>query len=437
MNVNDRYIPMTESDRIGGMKLMLDLGASVNRVSRGLQIPRDKVKKAAVIGASPTATSLADSRSHSLDQLAVVAEYERLGDTDAVEQLTAVRPSDFRFRAARIERHRHATRARLEASLLYAALGFGVLTNEPGESEGGPVFLAAEQLRTETGEPVSEKRIRADAARWAVWVEVEENAGLVDRDTGELVDPDTVDWDTRDDASLAPRDGLRHADTVTRRDRWTPTYYLPADQLSDSGLQIPRHDTGTSKPAADQDETPAARAERILKEAAAAAGEREVARLERRRVRELNERSLAAADRREEFLTQLLRRQRPPTKAAAFVAESLIRDPDLLKSAGAIQKARQLLGSSWLTDELAETAAAAPGPRAQVITLGLVLGACESTVDKSFWRYPRGGMRRYLRFLADAAIEIAKPGEEADYTLVDVEQAAAGLIDYHHIDLDD
>ncbi|WP_067903700.1 ParB/RepB/Spo0J family partition protein [Nocardia vaccinii] len=438
MNVNYRRVPMTAADDAAGIALMLDLGASVTRIADGLQRKRSQVKKQAVIGASPTAKGLVDAGTFSLDQLAVIAEYERLGDTDAVERLAAAPRYDFEFRARKIAHDRTETRARLHTSALYAALGFGVLTAEPDATDTQTRFLPADTLETEAAEPIGAELIRADAARWVVWVDVEHDADLIDRDTGELVDPDLVDWDTRGDSTREPGAGLRHADTVEHRDRWTPSYYLLADQLPESGLQVRPLDVPDTEDAADEQDSPdgLSPAERTRQAAAAAAAQRELARLERRRVRELNKQALAAAERREEFLTRLLRRSKPPTGAAAFVAESLVRYPDLLDCARAGLKARELLGTSESARDLAATTGALSAQRAQVITLALVLGAFESQIDKSFWRASYGRHPRYLTFLAEIAPQLPTTADEEPWTLTDVERAAVGLIDYHDIDLD-
>ena len=71
----------------------------------------------------------------------------------------------------------------------------------------------------------------------------------------------------------------------------------------------------------------------------------------------------------------------------------------------------------------------ATASRAWVIVLAMVLGAFESRAGKDSWRYNDRGLQRYLKFLAAV-------GEQLEFELVDVEQAAAGLIDYRDIDLD-
>ncbi|MCU1645437.1 MAG: putative Chromosome partitioning protein [Nocardia sp.] len=422
MNVNDRRVPMVEADRADGIALMLDLGASVTRVAKGLQRKRSEIKHNAAIAASPTARGLVDSSSYSLEQLAVIAEYETLGDTEAVEYLAQVPRSSFSYRAKQIAADRRETRTRLEASLLYAALGFGVLTSEPDTSSTEPQILPAELLETVDSRPVTEDLIAAHAHRWLVYVDVEENGQLVDTLTGELVDPDHVDWDTQGNTESPPAGGRPHADSVEYRDRWTPLYFLAAEQLSESGLRVRTFAQNNGAAGSE-------RAEQLRAEAAQAAADRDAARQERRRVRELNKRGLAAKERREEFLGRLLSRRTPPPQAGQFVAESLAWESDLLGSFHAPRTALNLLGVSGFTSELVASIQSATASRSWVIVLGMVLGAFESRAGKDSWRYNDRGLQRYLRFLAAV-------GEQLEFELVDVEQAAAGLIDFHDIDID-
>ncbi|NKY43549.1 ParB/RepB/Spo0J family partition protein [Nocardia cerradoensis] len=410
INLNERRIPLTQADYAAGVALMLDLGASPTRVAKGLQqTKRADVRKLAAVGRSAAGRELADNGQYSLDQLAVIAEYDNLGDTDAVEKLTSASRYNFGYVAKAIAADREETRRRLHASLPYAAYGFGILTDEPGADDG---YLPASDLVRADGEPVTDDDIYADPARWVVWVDVEENGELVDTATGALVDPDTVDWDTQHGPDAEPGDGLRRADGLAWRDRWIPAYYLPADQLDTTGLRLP------VPAAADPQEALAAT------EGAAAA--REESRLARRRVRELNKRGVAAAERREEFLTTYFKRNKPPTQAAHFVAEYLARN----LAPGASQLVTKLLGISWSTEELMKVIGSASTNRAWVLALGMVLANREVTLDKSLWRTRSETTTRYLHLLADIA------GPEDDFALVDVEQAAAGDIDYHDIPID-
>ncbi|MFI2478874.1 ParB/RepB/Spo0J family partition protein, partial [Nocardia xishanensis] len=131
ITVNDRRIPLTDSDRAKGIAQMLDLGASVTRVARALQTKRDDIKRAAKIGASATARNLVDEGQYDLEQAAVIAEYDNLGDTDAVERLICAHRSWFTYEANRIAADRAEQRAYLAAALPYAQAGLGILTDYP------------------------------------------------------------------------------------------------------------------------------------------------------------------------------------------------------------------------------------------------------------------------------------------------------------------
>ncbi|WP_169811147.1 ParB/RepB/Spo0J family partition protein [Nocardia amamiensis] len=411
INLNDRRIPLTDADRATGIALMLDLGASATRVAKGLQRKRSEIQKTAAVGASDTAKRLLEERQYGLDQLAVIAHYENLGDTDAVERLATAGRWSFASTAKRIERDRAETRARLHESLFYGAYGFGILAAEPDTSEPDAAYISASELVTTAGEPVSEESIYADPARWVVYLEVQDNGLLVDKDTGAIIDADTVDWSTRGDLSAEPADGQVHAEQVQWRDRWIPTYFLPASALADSGLQQLVPDTGDGSEEA----------------AAKAAAEREQARQDRRRVIELNKRGEAAnARRQEDFLPQFLAAGTPPRQAAAFVAESMAHTLDPTDR----RKVTTLLGVGGSTQQLVAAIHAATPSRAWMIVLAMQVAAAEAPIGKSFWRDSSAATKRYLHFLAEAAA-----GTELDFALLDVEQAAAGDIDYHDIDL--
>ncbi|MGW6729606.1 ParB/RepB/Spo0J family partition protein [Nocardia sp. NPDC055029] len=236
INLNDRRIELTDSARAAGVTLMLDLGAGVTRIAEGLQASdRSRIRKAGTIGRSDTARRLLDDGQFSLDQLETIAGYETLGDTDAVDTLTSVTRYQFDYQARLIADDRQTRRDRLRAALPYAAFGFGVLTELP---DIGTDLIPDGELLTGDGLPVSETEIYADARRWRVFLDLVDDAELLDETTGELVDPATVDWDTRDlGADAEPAPGMRSAHGVTTRDGWMPNYYLPAAAVAVSGLQ--------------------------------------------------------------------------------------------------------------------------------------------------------------------------------------------------------
>ncbi|WP_280453102.1 hypothetical protein [Nocardia cyriacigeorgica] len=271
--------------------------------------------------------------------------------------------------------------------------------------------MPATALETADGTPLDPDLIYTDPARWVVHLSVEDDADLVDVTTGELVDPDNVDWNlTRSETEAELEPGLRHPDTVTRRDRWSPTFYLPVDQLDASGL----------RPITVRDDDPEA-----VQAAEAEAAAREAARQARRRVIALNIRGEAANKRRLEFLSSYLQRRTPPKQAARFVAEHLARELDTSE----LQLVTKLLGVGGSREQLLKAIADAPVNRTWVIALAMVIAAHETPLGKSFWRDHPATTPAYLHLLADI-------GAGGDYTLDEVEQAAAGDIDYHDIDID-
>ncbi|MEV2225436.1 hypothetical protein AB0E01_37010 [Nocardia vinacea] len=407
----NRRIPLSKADHAAGVAFMLDLGASVTRVAKGLQTTREDVRNQAKIAASPTATALLDSGQFGFDELAVIGHYEALGDTDAVHRLNRSTRRGFALEVKRILAERAAGRVRMAASLLYAGHGFGILTTEPDTSSADAEFIPAEWLISADGEPVTIEQINTDPTRWVVYLYRDDNAQLVEKNTGTIIDPDAVDPDTRDNPDAAPAPGLLHANDVESRDRWIPLCYLPADQLPDSGFTLqPTNATnngGTATAAVEK-----------------AAAEREQARQDRARVDELNIRGEAAAERRDSTLVKFLTRRTPPNQAAAFVAESLAYELDT----PVLRKVLHLLGVGGTTETLVKAIKAATPARAWVIVTAMIIAKHETVIDKSLWRTNSDATQRYLHFLAEAAAGI-------DFTLTDVEQAATGDIDYHDIDI--
>lgn len=411
INLNDRRVPLTARDRAAGVAQMLDLGASVTRVAKGLQTNRAEIKRTAAIGRSATAQELLGSHQFRLDQLAVIAEYENLGDTDAVERLTRAARYNFTYTRNQIEAERAETRTLLHAALPWAAYGFGVLTREPDTSSAEAVYIPDELLACAEGEPVSESTILADPDRWVVYLTVEENGLLVDSTSGELVDYDAVDWNTDGDPDATPADGYRHAGTVEYRDRWIPHYYLPTTQLPGSGLHR------ATDPAAE-----VAEHTRLAAEQAVAV--REAATRERRMVLELNRRGKAAKDRRLDLLPKLVAKATAPTGAAAFVARARAHrlDPKPLALV------TELLGLSGGRDALLAAIDEASENRAVTISVAIELAVHETDIDKTLWRHPTAATGRYLRFL-DAV------GDAYEFGLVDVEHAALGDVKPADIDI--
>ncbi|MBF6439544.1 ParB/RepB/Spo0J family partition protein [Nocardia cyriacigeorgica] len=429
ITVNDRRVGLTEGDRAAGIALALDLGASVTRVSKALQTPRDQVKLAGKVGASATARKAVDEGQYDFDQAAVIAEYEIVGDTDAVTRLQAAATRfNFSYVAHQIANDREEHRAYFAAAMPWAEAGFGIMDEQP--ILHGDDLIASSELVDADGNPVDEDRIWAAPGAWLVWIELADEQLFIDRDTGAVIDPDTVDWDTERDPSSEPAEGLRHAREIDVRDRWVPEYLLPTSQLDALGLRRRLDDIdahNVDHPGAPEDADMAEElAARRAEAAAQAERQRQRDREAARRVRELNKQGVAAMQARREFVTTLLARKTPPPVAAKFIAEALVDDTNLLGEYNAFETAAELLAGTgtWRRDLLHSVETAKPA-RCQVIVLGLVLGAYEKRATKDSWRHNDRGVARYLRFL-----------REVGHQLVPVELAAAGELDPDTIDID-
>ncbi len=421
INLNDRRIELTESARAAAVTYMLDLGATTTRIAEGVQTSTTSIRKAGKIGRSATARKLLDAHQYSLDQLQVIAEYEALDDHDAIDTLTNGGPRNFDYHAGRLADDRAEQRQRLTAALPYAAAGFAVASTDPAYLDHDRL-VSAEDLVTTDQAPVAESGIWADPGRWLVALERIEDGELVDEATGQVIDPDAVDFDT--DADTPSAAGLRSAQGLVRRDGWLACYFLAVDDLEAAGLQRrPAPEFTTADDGVDLAEA-LARAEAEQAAAQARRGER-------RKVIELNKRGAAAKARRIEFLARLLSGRTLPAGAAQFVAESLARDSGLLSGTRARALAIQRLGLET-NAELIERATGGTTTDGWRFVLGLVLAAHESALGKDSWRQHRwlgANARHYLHYLAQV-------GEAKGFALVDVELATAGDLDPDTIDLE-
>ncbi|WP_051030275.1 MULTISPECIES: ParB/RepB/Spo0J family partition protein [Nocardia] len=459
ITVNDRRIALTNGDRAAGVTLALELGASVTRVAKALQTKREDAKLVGKVGASATARRLIDEDDqYDLTHAAVIAEYETLGDHDAVRRLLNVRTGVFDYEAKRIGVERAEQRAYLAHALPYAQAGLGVLTDYPDlhDTDTDTELLCAAEIVDAEGNALEFATIAANPGPWLVWLDLDQDPVWVEIDSGHIIDPDTVDWDTSEDPDAEPADGLRHAREVEQRDQIVTEYFLPREHLDTVGLReytepepepdFATDDTGTDiGDVADDGEDPdtgerrsrfpqvdpeqAAADRRAAADAAAeaAAQKAEIDRAARRRVRELNKLGLAAKQTRMEFVIRLIARKTPPAQAALFLTRSLLADPGLTGEYHSFDSALKLLGIEGYRSraDLLATLDTLKPARAQVIALALVLGGYEHRADKELWRYTQPAVRRYLNFL-----------RELGYTLVPVELAALGELDPTDIDID-
>ncbi|MFG1795812.1 ParB/RepB/Spo0J family partition protein [Nocardia sp. NPDC049149] len=445
ITVNDRRIPLTDGDRAAGIAKMLDFGASLTRVARELQTDREEVKLAGRIGQSETACRSVDDEQLDFEQAAILAEYDVVGDTDAVQHLLNTPHSMFAYEARRIANRREERRALLQTSLPYAAAGFTILTEDPDTDGTDATFIPADRLFTSDDQPVGLAQIQAEPERWAVYCDLLDDVATIDRETREPVDPETVDWTTERYPDTSPDEGLRHAREVERRDLWDAIYYLPVDQLDATGLHesvVTPESSDTVSDAADPaqfvaldavdaDADPEAFerarvAEQQRTEARArAAEELRQRQLAEDRANELDKLGKAAMEARREFITKLVsRKNEPPQQSSMFVLQSVINDPGLFDSHDATVIALDLLGIKGWRPELLSSLENARPPRCRVVVLALVLAGYELRTGKKAWRYNDVRVQRYLRFLA-----------EVGHNLTPIEQVAIGDLDADTIEI--
>ncbi len=149
-----------------------------------------------------------------------------------------------------------------------------------------------------------------------------------------------------------------------------------------------------------------------------AAADPDAAKAERRTVIQNNKQWRAAETVRRQWLTALLARKSPPKGAPRYVLTELAASHWRLTSKiGAHELACELLGFDG-KDALATAMNHAADTRAQVIALGLILGAFEDFMTTDTWRNPTPQDRDYLTRLTGwgyepSDIERTVLGEEA------------------------
>jgi ParB family chromosome partitioning protein len=428
---NDRRIGLTEGQRAKAVTDMLELGLSVPKIAKAVQVKRETVKTAGAAGRSQTAIGALDAGQLTLDQAAIVAVFDAEGDAVAVDTLLGVARYDFRWTAQRLLEDRAVRKARAAAAAPYVEKGLTVLEEEPAY---GDRYLRADDLVTADGDAVTEAVIEAAAGHWAVWLSKEDQFTLTA--TGEVVEEDSIDWDTEGDPEATADEGLHHHKDVTAAEVWVPEYFT-ADPDSAGVKPGPILAAALAEPAdvnpADAEAVArAAEQKRLAAEAAA----KEAERAARRRTKALNVASLASTVVRKEFVSKFLTRKTLPKGAAKWITDTLVDEPGLLTQNKASQYLAELLGvtvaeptttvyGDWkeraARDALAPVIDKASDSRAQVIALAQILAAYEARMSgtgKDWWKRVGGSNQdNYLGFL-----------DQHGHQLTPVEQVAAGTL---------
>ena len=410
---NDQKQDLTDAQRARGIQQMIDAGMSVTKVAKRLSVAKDAVKAAHTAAQSATAMDALASGQLSLVEAAAITEFEDM--PGALERLmSSAGRGWFEHTVAQLRQERATAQAEAQAAQVYTDKGFTVLEQRPESWDAACIPL--HHLVTAEGDEADDNAV-TNPAHWAVLLS--EDTALCDVETGEVVDEETVDWETEDQPDAEPAEGLRHANTVTETTVFAPEYYCldyrAAGLTPQSWFarQAGMVDTDTGEAVDLDDEAREAARQQAATERA------EAEKRERRKVLALNKLGDAALSVRREFVKKLLARKTPPKGAAMFIADCLARDSFLLTNHNALDTTAELLGvdSGQAVAKLVADLPANGDGRAQVITLALVLGALESRTPKDAWRNNAGGWGHhvgsgeYLRWLADNDYPLA-PVEE-------------------------
>jgi len=387
---NDQRLGLEADDRAIGIQALIDTGMSVTRIAKRLSIPAAQVKKSSAVASSKAALEALQKEGLTLDQAAEIAEFE--DDPDAVAALIeASRRRFFDHELARQKADREFRQLHAEAAEEYTQRGITVLEARPAYGDSGVV--SENFLVDANGDDVEREAVlasvEANPRAWAVLLDEE---SVFTTSDGETVPENKIDWATESDPEAEPEEGLIHASTVQETIVFVPSEYYCLDPeaagfaLSERFLRVQAQDGQVTPTIA----------------------EREAEKRERRKVLALNKAGDTAQGVRRAFVTALLQRKTPPKGSALFVAKMLTADPSLLAGYTAAATAAELLGVA--SDELASSTEGSTDQRAEIITLGLVLGALEVRAPKGAWRSasPHAvGPKEYLNFLSDCGYSLS------------------------------
>lgn len=388
---NDQRLGLEADDRALGIQALIDTGMSVTKVAKRLSMPAAQVKKSSTVASSKAALEALQKESLTLDQAAELAEFE--DDPAAVAALIeASKRRFFDHELARQKSDRVYRQKLGEASEPYIQRGMTVVQSRPayGDTEMVSEDFLVDADGNDVGREAVLASVEANPQAWAVFLDEE---AIFTNAEGETIPETQIDWATEADPEAEPEEGLVHADTVQETIVFVPGEFYCLDPaavgmaLSDRFLRMQAQGGTVVTPTI---------------------AEREAEKRERRKVLALNKAGDAAQGVRRAFITGLLQRKTLPKGAMTFIAKMLTTDPSLLAGYTASATAAELLGVAG--DELASSAADASEARAEIITLGLVLGALEVRAPKGAWRAPSAhtvGPKEYLNFLSDCGYELS------------------------------
>lgn len=362
---NDHRAAITDNDRVAAVEALTGLGLSAGQIQRRTNRPKAEVAAAITVNESQSARKAVTDATLTLEQGAVLAEFE--DDPEAVEELmqTAQDGHGFEHRAQRIrdERERAVVVAAAEEDLTRQ----GITVTDP------PVFYG---IGSDTGSEYPRRTRLTD-----------------------LVTPGDRENITEEDHAQCEGHAASVRAVFNREDEQgryrAEVRYLCTD---------PKKYGHADRYAASSGKTPAAE---MTEE------EREQAKAARREVIDNNKAWEAAETVRRDWLTDYLTRKSAPKDAAPFIAAALAKGwggadvghhtvPGMLDGLG--------------VDATAEAAEKVSQSRALVLVLARVLAAYEAQTSREDWRTTNPGTRAYLMFLAAHGYDLSEVEQRAAAT---------------------
>jgi ParB family chromosome partitioning protein len=134
--------------------------------------------------------------------------------------LNAAGTRRFEHTVAQLREERASAEAEAQAAQRFSERGFTVLPQRRESWDEACIPLRFLVTADRSG---ADKQAVTDPAHWAVLLY--EDTALRDVETGELVDEDSIDWDTENQPDATPDEGQRHAATVTETTVFVPEYF--------------------------------------------------------------------------------------------------------------------------------------------------------------------------------------------------------------------
>ena len=240
LQTNEQRTQLNNTDRATAFQQLLDLGLSRTKIAKTTHTPKRTVDAALAIAGSAHAMAAVNDLL-TLDQGAIIAEYEAIGDTHAVsELLDAATEGRFEHKHAELIETADERAALREGLAHWREKGYHVSDERPHHRSA---WIALHDLvNVETGERVSDEQfedLTAEHVLAFVDVEYEE---VFTNQAGEQVDETTIDWSVQDEGlDVDVAEGMTDPRTLTDKLVWSHNVTWYHNDPARDGLET-RHE---------------------------------------------------------------------------------------------------------------------------------------------------------------------------------------------------